>query len=89
MTKKIFKWELSIKKLQIYISESHKDCVILKVQYLLCFTKMCEVGKIFDKNSFILGTKIIVLKNSVEGWKKKQFPWEHQFFFVANILRAS
>ena len=50
---------------------------------------MGEVGKIFDKNSFILGTKIIVLKNSVEGWKKKQFPWEHQFFFVANMLRAS
>ena len=30
---------------------------------VLCFTKVCEMGGIFDKNSFILETKLNVLKN--------------------------
>ena len=32
----------------------------------LCFTKMCEIG-IFDKNSFILGTKLSAVKNVLFG----------------------
>ena len=44
--------------------------MILNVQYCLCFTKVCEMGAIFDKNSFILGMILDVLKNffsRVEG----------------------
>ena len=36
---------------------------MLNVQYRLCFTKLCEMEEIFDKNSFILETKLNVLKN--------------------------
>ena len=31
-------------------------------RYRLCSIKMCEMGKSFDKNSFISGTKLSVLK---------------------------
>ena len=37
--------------------------IILNVQHLLCFTKMCFMGEIFDKNSFIFGKKLNALKN--------------------------
>ena len=62
MTKKIFKCELSFKKLRIF-HLTPKDCVISNVQYSLCFTNVCEIRGIFGKNSFILGTKLNVLKN--------------------------
>ena len=39
----------------------HKDCVILNVQYRLCFTKISEMGGIFDKKLSLLGTKLNVL----------------------------
>ena len=42
---------------------THKDCVILNLQHRLCSTKVCEIGGIFDKNSFILTAKLNVLKN--------------------------
>ena len=48
------------------------------------------MGGIFDKKSFILGTKVNVLKNlwlRVES--EVQIPWEHLFFFAASMLRAS
>ena len=42
------------------------------------------MGGIFDKNWFILGTKLNVLKNFLLRVKwEVQFPWEHPFFFVA------
>ena len=64
MTKKIFKCELSFKKLKkIHFCLTHKECVILSVQYRLCFTKVCLMGDNFDKDSFTLGTKLNVLKN--------------------------
>ena len=45
---------------------------------------------IFDKNLFILGTKLNVLKNFLLKIERKvQFPWEHLFFFVSSMLRAS
>ena len=37
--------------------------MILNVQYRLCFTKVCEMGGIFDKNLFTLGTRLNGLKN--------------------------
>ena len=46
-------------------------------------------GMIFDKNSFILGTKLNVFKEFLlRDEKKVQFPWERPFFFVASMLRA-
>ena len=33
------------------------------VQYRLCFTKVSEIGGIFDKSAFILVTKLNVLNN--------------------------
>ena len=42
---------------------THKDCVILNLQHRLCSTKVCEIGASLDKNSFILITKLNVLKN--------------------------
>ena len=36
--------------------------MVANVQYRLCFTMVCEIGGISDKNSFILGTKLNVLK---------------------------
>ena len=47
-------------------------------------------GRDFDKNSFILGTKLNVLKNFLLRVEREvQFPWEHLFFFVASVLRVS
>ena len=90
IAQKIFKCELSFEKLQTYIFDQHIDCVILYVQCHLCFTKVCEMGGIFDKNSFILGTKLNVLKNVLLRVEREvQFRWEHSFFFVASMLRAS
>ena len=45
MAKKIFKCELSFKKLRNFCF-THKDCVILNVQYRLCLTKVYEMGEI-------------------------------------------
>ena len=45
---------------------------------------------IFYKSSFILRTKLNVLKNFLLRVEREvQFPWEHPFFFVASMLRAS
>ena len=67
---------MTFKKLRKYIVASHnKGCVILNVCYRLCFTKVCGMWDIFDKNSFTLGMI--------------QFPWEYLFFFVGSMLRAS
>ena len=67
---------MTFKKLRKYIVASHnKGCVILNVRYRLCFTKVCGMWDIFDKNSFTLGMI--------------QFPWEYLFFFVGSMLRAS
>ena len=40
-----------------------KDCVILNYQHRSSFPKVCKMGEIFDKNSFILGAKLNMLKN--------------------------
>ena len=89
MTKKTFKCGSSFKKLQNF-RLTPQDCVILNVQYRLCFTKVCETGWIFDWNSFNLGTKLNVLKNVLmRAERKVYFPWEHMSFFVAIMLRAS
>ena len=61
MTQKIFKCKLSFKKLR-NLRLLPKDCVILNAQYRFCFTKVREMGRIFDKNSFALGTKLNELK---------------------------
>ena len=37
----------------------------------LCFRKVCEMGRIFDINSFILGTKLNVLRNFLLKIEKK------------------
>lgn len=51
---------------------------------------MCETGKIFYENSFILGTKLNVCNDLfLRVEKVVQFPRVHSFFFVANVLRAS
>ena len=48
------------------------------------------MGGISDKNSFILGTKLNVLKNFLlRVVRELQSTWEHSFFFVASMLRAS
>ena len=75
MTNNLFKCELSFKKLRKYILPHNKDSVILNVQYRLCFTKACEMGGIFDKNSLFLGTKLNVLKNFLLRVEREvQFP---------------
>ena len=54
---------------------THKDCVILNVEHHFCFTKVCEKRSIFDRNSFILVTKLDVLKNILLRDKREvQFP---------------
>ena len=64
----------------LYFRLTHKDCVILNVQYRLCFTKVCKIGRIFDKNLFILGTKLNILKNVLLRVEREvRFPWEHCF----------
>ena len=53
------------------------DFLILNVQYRICFPKMCEMvwGAFFDKNSFILETKLNVLKNIfLKVERKVSFP---------------
>ena len=63
--------------------------MILNVRYRLCSITVCEIGWIFDKNSFILRTKLNVLKNFLLRVEREvQFPWKHPFFFVASMLRA-
>ena len=48
------------------------------------------MGGIFDKNSFILGKKLILLKNFLFRVEREvQFLSEHPFFFVASMLGAS
>ena len=47
---------------------------MLSVQYSLCFTKMCQIGRIFDKNPFILGNKLNnVLKNLLRRVEKEKY----------------
>ena len=47
----------------------------LDVEYRLCFTKVCEMGGYFYKNSLILGTKSNVLKNFLLRVEREvQFP---------------
>ena len=54
------------------------------------FNKDVQNGGIFDKNSFISGTILNVLKNFLLRVEREvQFPWEHPFFFVASMLKAS
>ena len=36
---------------------------MFNIQYPLCFTKVCKVRGIFDKNLFILETKLYALRN--------------------------
>ena len=61
----IFKCELTFKKLWKYIfASNNKDYVILNVHNRSCFTKVCGMGRIFDKNSFILGMKYSFLENT-------------------------
>ena len=48
MANKIFKYELSFKKLKIHFCFTNKNCVILNVHYCLCYTKLCERGGVFD-----------------------------------------
>ena len=51
---------------------------------------MCETGKNFYENSFILGTKLNVCNDLfLRVEKLVQFPREYSFFFVAKVLRAS
>ena len=48
------------------------------------------MGEIFYKNSFVLRMKLNVLKNFLLRVEREvQFTWEHPFFFVAKMLRAS
>ena len=48
------------------------------------------VWNFFDKNSLILGTKLLVLKSFLLRVEREvQFRWEHPLFFVASMLRAS
>ena len=43
----------ALRNFKIHICLIDKDCEILNVLYRLYFTKVCEGGGIFDKNSFI------------------------------------
>ena len=53
---------------------------------MFCFTKVCEMEGIFDKNSFSLGPTLNVLKNFLLRVEREvQFPWEHPFFFVVYL----
>ena len=67
-----------------------KDWMILNVQYRLYFTKVCEMGGIFDKSSLTLRSKLIVLKNFLLMVEREvYFPREHTLFFITSMLRAS
>ena len=81
MTNKIFKRELSFKNFE------NKDCMILNVQYRLCFTEVC--GGIFDKNSFILGAKLNVLKNFLlRAEREVQFPLGTPFLLCSQHAQS-
>ena len=79
-----FKCELSFKKVRNF-RLIPKDCVILNVQY--CFTKVCEMGGIFDKNWFTLGTEC-AQEPFVEGWKRSTFSLRTHVLFCSQHAQS-
>ena len=87
------------KNYQVWIELEETSKIHFRLTQILSYIK-CSVsfmfckgvwnGRDFDKNSFILGTKLNVLKNFLLRVEREvQFPWEHLFFFVASVFRVS